>query len=136
MTATITTEHGDFTGRTVDSIIRREYGRAAYLRPSYDPNDPAVGLIVADATKPGDGSGWSAHVLATVRRCDPPYDPVAAGLDRAGRDLAAARDDTGQALADVHAAALAALTAGIAETQVARLGRVDRMTVRKWAGKL
>lgn len=58
------TSKGAFEGRSADSIIRREFGRGAYLRYSADRNNPDMGLIVKDAPKMG--SGWSAHVLAVA----------------------------------------------------------------------
>lgn len=46
MTTTIALSDGSrLTGRTADSIIRREYGRKAFLRFS-DPNSPHVGQIL------------------------------------------------------------------------------------------
>ena len=48
---TITTNHGTYTGRTVESIIRREYGRKARIWWSADRNDPKAGRIVEWAKK-------------------------------------------------------------------------------------
>jgi hypothetical protein len=59
----LATDKGQFTGRTVGSIIRREFGRKAYLRYSADQRDQ-LGMIVKD--NPNTGSGWSANVLATA----------------------------------------------------------------------
>lgn len=55
MTARIRTTAGWFTGKLVESIVRREYGRTAEIRWSSDRNSPEVGLIVRRA-----GSGGSA----------------------------------------------------------------------------
>lgn len=63
MSAAITTTHGEFTGRTVQTIVRREYGRTARIQWSADSNNPAAGLIVRD-----DKHG--THVLATLRSYD------------------------------------------------------------------
>jgi DNA invertase Pin-like site-specific DNA recombinase len=56
-------------------------------------------------------------------------------LKRAGRDLAAARKSSATAYKAAHTAALDALSMGVSESEVARSLGVDRMTVRKWAGK-
>ncbi len=57
------------------------------------------------------------------------------GLERAGARLAAARTEQAAALQEAERAALDALADGISESAVARTLGVDRMTVRKWAGK-
>ncbi|MBU8841234.1 hypothetical protein [Mycolicibacterium goodii] len=46
MAASITTDHGTYTGRTVASIIRREFGRKAYVQWSPDPSRPTAGVIL------------------------------------------------------------------------------------------
>ena len=56
-------------------------------------------------------------------------------LQQAGRRLASARKAVRDALDATQAAAVAALADGMTESEVARLAGVDRMTVRKWAGK-
>ena len=56
-------------------------------------------------------------------------------LDAAGRDLRLAREALDAALERSRALALEALEAGISEAQVSRRAGVDRMTVRRWAGK-
>ena len=56
-------------------------------------------------------------------------------LARAGRRLVTSRARTDDALDAVREAVLAALAAGMTEVDAARLGQVDRMTVRKWRGK-
>jgi hypothetical protein len=43
---TIHTTKGEYTGRSVDTIIRRVWGRNAEVRRSADPNNPNEGLIV------------------------------------------------------------------------------------------
>lgn len=55
----IRTSHGTFTGKTVGSITRREYGRNAYMVTSGDPNSPEVAYVVRT-----DKHG--THVLAKV----------------------------------------------------------------------
>lgn len=57
MTTTITTTHGTFTGRTVETILHRAHGRKAAFQPTYGPH---AGLVVEPA---GD---HSLRVLATV----------------------------------------------------------------------
>jgi len=50
MKTTLTTTNGEtLTGRTIDSIIRREYGRKCYVIVSSDRNDPRFGLICREA---------------------------------------------------------------------------------------
>jgi len=51
MTARISTQHGVYKGKTVESIIRRVYGQKATLRYSADRNSPEVGLVVTPAYK-------------------------------------------------------------------------------------
>lgn len=56
-------------------------------------------------------------------------------LDRAGRKLRSARKAQKAALDEAQAAAVDALAQGVTEVEVAKTLGVDRMTVRKWAGK-
>jgi transposase len=56
-------------------------------------------------------------------------------LKRAGRKLRSARKAAQDALVAAQSAALAALAEGATEVEVAKSLGVDRMTVRKWAGK-
>lgn len=42
----ITTGHGQFAGRSLSAIVRREYGRRAIVRWSLDPNCSDWGQIV------------------------------------------------------------------------------------------
>ena len=42
----ITTTHGTYEGRTIESIIRREYGRKAGYLPNSDPSEYQSGTIV------------------------------------------------------------------------------------------
>jgi hypothetical protein len=62
-------------------------------------------------------------------------DIIDVDLIRAGEELKAARKAANAAYADAQRAALAALHAGATEVAVADVLGVDRMTVRKWAGK-
>ena len=58
----ISTDRGEFTGRSVDSIVRREFGRAAEVRRNVDPNSPTYGMVVkADRHQV---AAW--HVLGTI----------------------------------------------------------------------
>lgn len=57
-------------------------------------------------------------------------------LDRAGRKLRSARKGLKDAMTEAEAVGLAALEGGATEVEVARTLGVDRMTVRKWRGKL
>lgn len=56
-------------------------------------------------------------------------------LERAGRKLRSARKAQKAAIEGAQAAALEALEQGYTEVEVAATLGVDRMTVRKWAGK-
>jgi DNA-binding protein Fis len=56
-------------------------------------------------------------------------------LGLSGRNLAKAREAVAEHLEYARLTALAALTDGVTEVKVAELVGVDRMTVRKWAGK-
>lgn len=56
-------------------------------------------------------------------------------LERVGRKLRSARKAQSEAMEAGRIAALDALTEGYTEVQVANTLGVDRMTVRKWAGK-
>ncbi|AXN50953.1 hypothetical protein [Mycobacterium marinum] len=56
-------------------------------------------------------------------------------LEQIGRRLIKARLAQKRILQEAEAAAIEALAQGRAEAEVARALCVDRMTVRKWAGK-
>jgi hypothetical protein len=56
-------------------------------------------------------------------------------LAELGARRAAMREELKDLTARIEASAKAALAAGVSESQVAREAQVDRMTVRKWAGK-
>ena len=57
---TITTTHGEFHGRTIDSIVRTQYGRKAIARHSGDRNDPRWGQVL----QANPYGGWD--VLARI----------------------------------------------------------------------
>jgi len=46
MNITINTSKGLFTGRSVDSIVRREFGRGAEVHVNPDPTSPTYGTVV------------------------------------------------------------------------------------------
>lgn len=56
---TIRTRTGVHSGRSVETIVRRWYGRTAEIRWSSDPNSPELGLVVrpADQRRRAAGSG-------------------------------------------------------------------------------
>ena len=56
-------------------------------------------------------------------------------LERAGAKLRRARGAVAAAIEEAERVALAALAEGETEVAVARALGLDRMTVRKWAGK-
>jgi len=60
---------------------------------------------------------------------------MASNLERAGATLRRARAALAKATEQAEQAALEALAEGATESAVARTLGVDRMTVRKWAGK-
>lgn len=64
-TIEIKTSHGTYRGRAAESIVRRVYGRRAYVRWSADPNTPEAGLIVKDSPYGG------AEVLAKLHWVEP-----------------------------------------------------------------
>jgi DNA invertase Pin-like site-specific DNA recombinase len=57
-------------------------------------------------------------------------------LARAARNLRAARQRLETAMQDAESAATAAHSDGTPETEIARTLGVNRMTVRRWLGKL
>lgn len=59
--AWLRTNHGEYYGQTVATIIRRVYGPKARLRAAADQNSPGIGLIVAPART---SNAW--RVLAKV----------------------------------------------------------------------
>lgn len=52
---TIRTNHGEFTGQTVETIVRRVYGRRARALRSADPNSPQWGEVI---TPRATGGAW------------------------------------------------------------------------------
>ena len=58
-----------------------------------------------------------------------------AAVTNAGAALAAARVAESDAFDTLRATVVAACADGMPEQRAARLGQVDRMTVRKWRGK-
>ncbi len=63
--AMIRTNHGTYTGRDVESIVRREYGRKAWIWWSADSNDVKVGTICGPRYK----NVGSYPILATLWEC-------------------------------------------------------------------
>ncbi len=83
---TMHTEHGDFTGRTVDTVIRREYGRQAFRHSSG---------VVAKKSK---YDANAVDVLAKIRKIDgepvdspDPDDLLLAGVEDACVDAGSAK---------------------------------------------
>lgn len=56
-------------------------------------------------------------------------------LERVGRQLRSARNRQEVVMTRARAAALDALEQEVSEVEIAKTLGVDRMTVRKWAGK-
>ena len=63
-------------------------------------------------------------------------DDVRRGLERAGRHAARAKAARDAAFEELAAKVREAIAAGLTEVDAARLAGVDRMTVRRWVGKL
>lgn len=79
----IKTSHGEYTGRTLDSIIRREYGRGARVVGFADANRPGVGDIMGSGRNPASRLGrviWVETDDGTVYQ-----DSMGAVLDDDGR---------------------------------------------------
>jgi DNA-binding GntR family transcriptional regulator len=57
-------------------------------------------------------------------------------LDRAGRKLRSARNSLKEAMTGAEVTARQAASEGVSEVQIAKSLGVDRMTVRRWLGKL
>lgn len=66
MKAFVSTNHGAFNGKTVESIVRRVYGKRASIHFSQDPNSPEVGSVVTPLR--GD-PGWE-RVEAVVMQAE------------------------------------------------------------------
>ena len=92
----ITTEHGTYTGQTIDSIIRREYGRKASYNPTADQNPAHRGQIV----EPSEYDIHAFQVLATV------YDYTPGDYEKRGgkpdEDYPAERRMTGSELRSIR----------------------------------
>lgn len=129
MSATITTEHGEFSGRTVASIVRREYGRDAEFRPSADPNEPRAGIVTRWLPKA------DAHaVLATVYRVegetqsrddDMSADEALSRVEGLAADLAVSERKLREGVRE-------AVAAGATVASVAQAAGVTRQTVYRW----
>lgn len=57
-------------------------------------------------------------------------------LEKAARNLRSARQRMGHAMATAQHAAVSAQLDGVPETEIAQRLGVNRMTVRRWLGKL
>lgn len=93
MTARVRTTAGrDYTGRTVGSIIRREWGRRASLYPSADPHAHVVGSVVG----PHGYGGWP--VLAVIAHTEGDWGDVRMVGDEADEPLPKSPPMSGEAL--------------------------------------
>lgn len=127
------------------AVHRHKPGMTYYTHPAYhegddyqpmhifaaydDVTNQGRGVLMSDSKNPGHGivpiaPGTEFVVPKTV-----------AQLAEAGSALMAARYAADEALREAKAVALKALKAGVTEVDVATSLGVDRMTVRKWAGK-
>jgi hypothetical protein len=71
MAVTIHTPAGSYSGKTVDTIVRRVWGARAFFDRSRDPNSPYAGQILQTPTlywQRHGVTGW--HVLAQVVSVD------------------------------------------------------------------
>lgn len=86
MSATIRTDRGTFTGRTIQSVLRREYGRDAGIdweTPAYRGEEVTRGLITCpDPHNPG-----ARIVLGQLLRADGDVEVPASDLDLLLDDL-------------------------------------------------
>lgn len=60
---TIRTNHGEFTGQSVDSIVRREYGKDAFVKWSEDATAPEEGLICHPSAYEGNAYLVDARLI-------------------------------------------------------------------------
>lgn len=79
MNATITTNHGTYAGRTVETIVHREYGRRAEVMWSKDANDHRAGTIVQPSRE-------SYTVLASLISYEGRSEAVEAAADERSAD--------------------------------------------------
>lgn len=136
MTASIHLTNGTtLRGDTLAGILRDGFGPEARLFRSGDPNEVRYGQVVT----PSEGGGFA--VLAGVSWIDTderqpiPLATRQQEVTEAGHDLADARMRADMALDALRQAVVAACDDGMPESEAARLGQIDRMTVRKWRGK-
>ena len=122
---TIHTTHGVYTGRSVETIIRREYGRKASVRWTADANNPAAGMIVEWVRADGD----VYNVLATLHRVDDETAVPDTTLTDAVADVRSARGDMDTALATRAQAIRAARTSGTSVPDLVAITGLDRSLV-------
>lgn len=79
--------------------------------------------------------GARPHQPSRISRGSRVNDIDRARLTHAANRLAKARSKVDELMENAREIALDALSSGATESEVARLLGVDRMTVRKWAGK-
>lgn len=90
------------------------------------PADDAPRMIIrTHAGSDDERSRWAASLV----------DEASRGLARLGRIAQEAQRQRDAAYAELKAATLAAIAAGMPEQRAAKLAGVDRMTVRRWQGK-
>jgi len=65
MKTTIHTNHGRLSGRTIDTIVHREYGRTAFWRTAKDHNSPFYGQIL----KPAKIDGRNTFIVVSNIVC-------------------------------------------------------------------
>ncbi len=120
-------------------------GMTYYTNPKYHGGEILPMHIYAawsDVTKHGRGilvAGYDPECPAAMRSIEPGTDfalpKIVQQLAEAGSALATARYAIDAAMSTAKEAALAAIADGVTEVDIARSLGVDRMTVRKWAGK-
>lgn len=124
---------------------RHKRGMTYYTDPKYTDDDFRPMHIFAaydDVTNQGRGvmvAGYDRKCPAAMRPI-PPGTPftipkVVAEMAEAASALRTARYAETEALANAKRVALKALRAGVTERDAAISIGVDRMTIRKWAGK-
>ncbi len=60
---TIRTRTGVHSGRSVETIVRRWYGRTAEIRWNSDPNSPELGLVVRPVDRRRRAAGGGTQLV-------------------------------------------------------------------------
>jgi len=121
----IKTTHGEYRGKNIASIVRREYGRAAAVERSADPNSPRYGQIVR-ASKYDQSANDVLGAVIWVESDDKTDDlsDLAASVRESAEDLAAATESRNEAIR-------AAVSGGVTMYRVAQIVGLSQQMVAK-----